>query len=65
MTKNLKIALMVLVALIGIYLLNIRYQGKLESLSTAIFINDPEDVFKVLIQQGQEAIELVRVDTIW
>ena len=56
---------MVLVVLIGIYLLNIRYQGKLESQSTAIFINDPEDVFKVLIQQGEEAVELARVDTIW
>ena len=65
MTKNLRIALIVLVALIGIYLLNIKSQGKLESTSTAIFIDDPEDIFKVLIQQGEEAVELVRIDTIW
>ena len=65
MTKNLKIALIVLVVLTGVYLLNIRSQGKLESTSTAIFIDDPEDVFKVLIQTGEEAVELTRVDTIW
>ena len=65
MTKNLKIALIVLVVLTGVYLLNIRSQGKLESTSTAIYTDDPEDVFKVLIQTGEEAVELARVDTIW
>ena len=65
MTKNLKIALIVLVVLTGIYLLNIRSQGKLESSSTAIFTDDPEEIFKVLIQQGEEAVELARLDTIW
>ena len=65
MTKNLRIAFIVLVALIGIYLLNIKSQGKLESTSTAIFTDDLEDIFKVLIQQGEEAVELVRIDTIW
>ena len=65
MTKNLKIALIVLVVLTGVYLLNIRSQGKLESTSIAIFTDDPEDIFKVLIQTGEEAVELARVDTIW
>ena len=65
MTKNLKIALIVLAVLIGVYLLNIRSQGKLESTSTAIFTDDPEDVFKILIQTGEEAVELARVDTVW
>ncbi len=65
MTKNLKIALIVLVVLTGAYLLNIRSQGKFESTSTAIFTDDPEDVFKILIQTGEEAVELARVDTIW
>ena len=65
MIKNLKIALIVLALLIGIYLLNIRSQGKLESTSTAIFTEDPEDIFKILIQQKEEAIELMRVDTMW
>ena len=65
MIKNLKIALIVLALLIGIYLLNIRSQGKLESTSTAIFTEAPEDIFKILIQQKEEAIELARVDTMW
>ena len=65
MTKNFKIALIVLVILTGVYLLNSRSQGKLESTSTAIFTDDPEDIFKILIQAGEEAVELARVDTIW
>ena len=65
MTKNFKIALIVLVVLTGVYLLNIRSQEKLESTSTAIFTDDPEDVFKILIQTGEKAVELARVDTIW
>ena len=65
MTKNLKISLIVLVILIGIYLINIRSQSKLKSTYTAIFIDDPENIFKFLIQNGKEAIELARVDTMW
>jgi len=65
MTKNLKISLIVLVILIGIYLINIRSQSKLKSTYTAIFTDDPEDIFKFLIQNGKEAIELARVDTMW
>ena len=65
MTKNFKMALIVLLVLIGVYLLNIRSQGKFESTSTAIFTDDPEEIFKVLIQQGEEAVELARLDTIW
>ena len=65
MTKNLNISLIVLATLIGIYLLNIRSQGKHESTSTAIFKDDPEDIFKILIQKGDKAVELARVDTIW
>ena len=48
-----------------IYLINNRSQGKLKSTSTAIFTEDPEDIFKILIQQKEEAIELARVDTMW
>ena len=65
MTKNLKIALILLVVLIGILFLNIRSQGKLKSTSIPIFTNNLEDIVKVLIQQGEDAIELARVDSIW
>ena len=65
MTKNMQIALIILVILIGIYFLNKSSQTKFESTSEAIFNNEPEDIFKFLIQEGQEAIELSRVDTLW
>ena len=65
MTKNLQIALIILVILIGIYLLNRSSQTKFVSTSEAIFNDELEDIFKFLIQQGEEAIELARVDTLW
>ena len=65
MTKNLQIALIILVVFIGIFFLNKNYQSKLESTSEAIFNDEYEDIFKFLIQQGDEAIELSRVDTLW
>ena len=65
MTKNFQIALVVLVVLIGIFFLNKNSQSKLESTSEAIFTFDVEDIFKFLIQNGDEAIELSRIDTLW
>ena len=65
MTKNLQIALIVLVVLIGIFLLNQNFQSKLNTVSVVIFTDDPENIFKFLIQKGEEAIELARVDTMW
>ena len=65
MTKNVQIALIILVIFVGIYFLNKSSQTKFESTSEAIFNDEPEDIFKFLIQQDQEAIELSRVDTLW
>ena len=65
MTKNLQIAFIVLVVFTGLYFLNRSSQSKLESTSQAIFTDDPEDIFKFLIQNGEEAIELARADTTW
>ena len=65
MTKNLQVALVILVVLIGILFLNKNSQSKLDSISVAIFTDDTEDIFKFLIQKGEEAIELTRVDTLW
>ena len=65
MTKNLKIALIVLVVLIGVFFLNKNSQLKLDSTSDLIFTNNPKDIFKFLIQNGEEAIELIRSDTTW
>ena len=65
MTKNVQIALIVLVMLVGIYFLNKSSQTKFKSTSEAIFNDDPDDIFKFLIQKSEEAIELARVDTLW
>ena len=65
MTKNFQIALIILGVLIGIFFFNKHSQSKLETVSEAIFTADIEDIFKFLIQKGEEAIELARVDTMW
>ena len=65
MAKNVQIALIVLIVFIGLYFLNKSSQSKHKSSTEAIFSNDPEDIFKFLIQNGEEAIELARVDTLW
>ena len=65
MTKNLQIALVVLALLIGVFFINKNSQLKLESVSEVIFTDDTEDIFKFLIQNREEAIELFRVDTMW
>ena len=65
MAKNVQIALIVLIVFIGLYFLNKSSQSKLDSTSESIFNNDAEDIFKFLIQKGEEAIELARVDTLW
>ena len=54
MTKNLQIALIVLVVLIGIFFLNKSSQSKLDSTSEAIFNDDHEDVFKFLIHMNKK-----------
>ena len=65
MAKNLQIALIVLLVFIGLFLLNKSSLSKHKSSTEAIFSNNPEDIFKFLIQSGEQAIELARVDTIW
>ena len=65
MTKNVQIALIILMLFVGIFFLNKNSQTKHESTSETIFKDEPEDIFKFLIQQGQEAIELSRADTLW
>ena len=62
MAKNLQFALIVLLVFIGIFFYNKSSQSKHKSSTEAIFSKDPEDIFKFLIQKGEEAIELARVD---
>ena len=56
MTKNLKISLILLCILIGIYFINNKNQNNLITKSSAIFLDDPKDILKILIQKGDDAM---------
>ena len=65
MTKNIKIASIVLCILAASYFITNKNQNDLISKSTSVFSGDPNDIFKILIQNKDEAIELTRIDTTW
>ena len=65
MAKNLQISLIILGILIGFYFINNSSQSKLVTKSEPIFTGNSEDIYKFLIQNGKEAIELSRLDTVW
>ena len=65
MTKNLKISLIILGVLIGLYLIDQNSQSKYKSTSKLIFSHDKDQINKFLIQNGNEAIELTKIDTAW
>ena len=65
MTKNLKISLIILGILIGLYLIDQNSQSKYKSTSKLIFSHDKDQINKFLIQNGNEAIELTKIDTVW
>ena len=60
MTKNLKISLIILGILIGLYLIDQNSQSKYKSTSQLIFSHDKDQINKFLIQNGNEAIELTK-----
>jgi hypothetical protein len=65
MTKNLKIALISLAILVGIYLLIQRGQLQYSSHSSQLFKVEVDDVNRFLIQNKTDAIELSRQDSVW
>jgi len=65
MTKNLQISIIILVVLIGLFFLNKSSQSSLETKSIPIFSNNIEDISKFLIQNKEDSIQLVKVDTFW
>ena len=65
MTKNLKIALISLAVLVGVYLLIQRGQLQYSSQSSQLFTVDTDDVNRFLIQNKTDAIELSRQDSTW
>ena len=65
MTKNLKIALISLAVLVGVYLFIQRGQSQYSSKSSQLFMVAADDINRFLIQNKTDAIELSRQDSIW
>ena len=65
MTKNLKIALISLALLAGVYFINQRGQSQYSSQSSQLFSVNAENVSRFLIQNKTDAIELSLKDSIW
>ena len=65
MTDSLKYTLSALVLLIGIYIYNQNVQQSHIASGSSIFSGNPEDIHRVLISEGDNALELVRSDTTW
>ena len=65
MTDSLKYTLGALVVLIGIYFYNQNVQQSYTVENSSIFSGNPEDIHRVLISEGDNALELVRSDTTW
>lgn len=65
MTKNLKIALVLLAALIGVYFLIQRSQLQYSSQSSQLFTVEIDNVNRFLIQNKTDAIEISRQDSLW
>jgi hypothetical protein len=65
MTKNLKIALISLAILVGVYLLIQRGQLQYSSQSAQLFNVKTDDLDRFLIQNKADAIELSRQDSLW
>jgi len=65
MTDSLKYTLIALVVLSGIYFYNQNVQQSYTVADSSIFSGDPEDIYRVLISEGDDSLELVRSDSTW
>ena len=65
MNKKLIISLSILCVVIAIYLLNSHSQKTYNSSSKNLMNITEEGLKKIIIQSGQEAIELIKEDSMW
>ena len=65
MNKKLIISISILCLVIGIYFFNSTIQKNYQSSSENLMNFQPNDLKKIIIQSGQEAIELIKKDTLW
>jgi hypothetical protein len=60
-----KISIAVLAVLIGLYFLNSSSQKQYTSSSSDLFTGNVDDIHKILIQKGDDILELAKFDTVW
>ena len=65
MNNKLTIGLIVLCVIIGLYFINLSGQKSYSSSSTNLTSIKKENIQKILIQNKGEALELVKIDTVW
>ena len=65
MKNKLSISFIILSTIIGLYFLNIAKQKDYQSTSSSLIDFSKEDINKIIIQTGQEAIEIIRIDSVW
>ena len=65
MNNKLKIGIVALIILVGLFFINQNNQKSYTSQSTSLFSISENDIKKILIQANQEAVELIKVDTTW
>ncbi len=65
MNKSLRNGIIVIVILLVAFFINQNRQHSRITQATPIFSGEKGDIVKVLIQKGEDAIELARVDTTW
>ena len=65
MNKKLIISFSVLFLIIGVYFLNSSSQNNYLSTSEKLMNIQEKNIKKIVIQSGQEAIEIIKEDTIW
>ncbi len=61
MNKATRNGILILVILAGIFLVTRLQQNQFKSKSTRLFSGQPENIHKVLIQSGNDALELVKI----
>ena len=65
MNNPLKNVVIVAVILIGLYIITNYYQNANFTKSDVIFSGDKSEIVKILIQKGEDAIQLEKLDTTW
>ena len=65
MKNKLSISFIFLSIIIGLYFLNLAKQKDYQNTSSSLIDISREDINKIIIQAGQEAIEMIRIDSAW